>query len=70
MPGQDGTGPQGQGSRIGRGGNMARSSQGSVEPDKCECPKCGETIAHDRNLPCTSMVCPKCGTPMLGVSCR
>ncbi len=69
MPGQDGMGPQGQGPRTGRGGRIARSNQRLEESDKCKCPKCGETILHDRGFPCASTNCPNCGAPMRGVSC-
>jgi len=31
---------------------------------ECVCPKCGETITHDRAEPCMQIKCSKCGTLM------
>jgi predicted amidophosphoribosyltransferase len=32
---------------------------------RCICPKCGETIAHQDNVPCQEERCPGCGAKML-----
>lgn len=53
---------QGRGHGQGRGG----SRQGLGPVSLCICPKCGATLPHIRGKPCTSMKCPKCGTPMVG----
>lgn len=31
----------------------------------CICPKCGEKIAHRRDIPCQEERCPSCGAKML-----
>ena len=64
MPGQDGTGPQGQGPRTGRGRGMAQSGQRSEELGKCKCLECGETIPRVGGVSCASTNCPKRGTSM------
>jgi hypothetical protein len=67
---RDGTGPMDQGSGTGsriisdsRGGKMG--GIGAGPNGDCECPKCGEKVAHQRGVPCTSISCPKCNTTML-----
>jgi len=37
---------------------------------ECVCPKCGEKVPHQRGVPCFSIKCPKCGTPMAGAFCK
>jgi len=38
--------------------------------DTCVCPKCGNEVPHARRgVPCSSIRCPKCGTPMKGRKC-
>ncbi|MBN2067573.1 MAG: hypothetical protein JW744_03845 [Candidatus Diapherotrites archaeon] len=43
----------------GRMGNFAMGPGGN-----CTCIKCGSKIPHTRGMPCTEMLCPKCGSPM------
>ena len=31
---------------------------------ECVCPKCGKKVAHQRGVPCNTIVCPECGTHM------
>lgn len=31
----------------------------------CICPKCGEKLEHQRGVPCLSVNCTKCETPMV-----
>ncbi len=76
MPNLDGTGPIGQGP-IGRGffgfgrGIFQRRATGKGQggSEKCVCPKCGYTQPHQRCVPCTEDLCPKCNTPMKGKFC-
>ena len=78
MPNRDGSGPQGQGSRTGRGmgncggakGNGRRQEvdaprQGAGQGGSCVCPKCGEKIAHTAGQPCYLQKCPKCAEAMI-----
>ena len=32
----------------------------------CVCPNCGYKTKHKRGVPCSSIKCPKCGSPMAG----
>jgi len=62
------------GSGAGRGGGMGgsgagRGRMGGARPGagptgSCVCPACGATSPHQRGLPCNSLKCPKCGSPM------
>lgn len=51
-----------RGEGMGQGGPRQGDGGASV----CVCPNCGETIAHERGTPCANIVCPKCGTQMVG----
>jgi predicted DNA-binding protein (UPF0251 family) len=62
MPDLDGRGSSG---RSGR--RRGRVFGGSME---CVCPECGKKTPHERGVPCFSIKCPKCGSPMAGVFCR
>jgi hypothetical protein len=65
MPRGDGTGPMGQGPRMGRGmGRGAGNRQGAGPGGNCVCPACGEKVVHQAGTPCASMNCPKCGVRM------
>lgn len=54
------------GEQRGQGQGVGGPRQGDGGADICKCPKCGETVPHDRGEPCTSIKCPKCGTAMVG----
>ncbi len=55
----------GQGRRgYGQGRGGPRQGLGPVS--FCVCPKCGARVPHTPGVPCTSIKCPKCGTPMVG----
>jgi len=67
MPGKDGTGPMGQGplSRGGARGRGGRYGTGAGPSGWCICPNCSEKAPHSAGTPCSSVLCPKCGTPMI-----
>lgn len=73
MPGKDGTGPDGQGPVAGSGrgrdrpgrGRMGGNRPGSGPGGVCLCPECGETVDHQRGVPCAEVTCPKCGARMI-----
>jgi len=67
MPKGDGTGPKGQGPGKGRGAGRGRKGNmpGSGAGGTCICPSCGRTVAHQAGVPCSSMVCPWCGSGMI-----
>ena len=58
MPNRDGTGPTGRGRGLGQGGGIGRGGY-------CVCPKCGYRVRHTAGVPCTSLKCPKCKTPLV-----
>ncbi len=67
MPRGDGTGPLGKGAGTGRcmGGGQGRGGGFRLGPEGyCVCTSCGEKVPHTVGVPCTSIVCPKCGSPM------
>jgi len=47
----------------GRGG---RGQGGSAV---CRCSKCGYSMPHVKGVPCSTIMCPRCGTPMRGENC-
>jgi len=47
---------------IGVGGERRRAGGTNL----CRCPKCGYTTTHERGKPCSSIKCPRCGTPLAG----
>lgn len=70
MPRGDGTGPFGQGPRMGRGQGlgkgMGRGKGLGMGPNgDCVCPSCGHKAPHQAGVPCTETKCPNCGTAML-----
>ncbi len=56
---------------MGRG-NGRRSGLRTAERLKgsnvqsCVCPKCGYRAVHERGVPCRSVTCPQCNTPLVG----
>ncbi len=57
-----GIGPFGTGRGGGRGRQGGRFAAGAG--GFCLCPACGETVPHQRGVPCFERVCPGCGTKM------
>lgn len=51
---------------LGQGQDFPRRGLGGFV--KCICPKCGYRIEHRRNMPCSSITCPKCGIAMVGTN--
>jgi len=50
----------------GQGQGVGGVRQGDGGTDYCVCPDCGYKAPHPRGNPCGSIVCPKCGTRMVG----
>lgn len=55
---------------MGRGrgqgmGRMGGTSPGAGPGGKCVCPSCGATAQHGIGVPCNTIKCPQCGTPMV-----
>ena len=59
---------RGRGMGRGKGRGMGGPSQAGAggAPSKCICPQCGYEAPKKRGVPCRSMKCPKCGTPLVG----
>jgi hypothetical protein len=55
---------------MGKGRGIGRPRQGlgrlGKAPTRCACPKCGYETTKTRGVPCRSIKCPKCGTPLIG----
>ncbi len=47
------------------GGKGMGGGQGKGPGGKCVCPNCGETVPHDRGVPCFEMRCPRCGAGLV-----
>lgn len=66
MPDRDGKGPDGREPVGGnRGGGGRQGGRGAGPSGYCVCPSCGEKTTHKVGMPCTSLKCPKCGSPMV-----
>jgi len=50
----------------GEGQGVGGPRQGIGGPRFCICPECGFEVEHTRNVPCTEIECPKCGTMLEG----
>lgn len=56
----------GRGDGQGQGG--PKQGDGGPSSQTCVCPSCGARAKHERNVPCTSTKCPKCGAKMTGAN--
>ena len=56
----------GNGKGLGTGGGRGRNNGGGfgVGGD-CICAKCGEKLAHQQGVKCTTLKCPNCGHTMI-----
>ncbi len=57
----------GRGRRVGihKRNQKGRKAEGRMRLKMCYCPRCGETVSHQRGIPCTEMFCPTCNSPMI-----
>lgn len=60
------------GGRFGRFGGAGRGGRGrqpggfGLGPGgECVCPSCGNKVPHQAGVPCYTVKCPKCGSPMV-----
>lgn len=69
MPNLDQRGPLGAGPRSGRGRGIGirKGLGGSKE---CTCTNCGYKVLHKRGIPCSTLNCPECKTPLKGIYCQ
>ncbi len=58
--------PMGSGKGMGGAGRGGFGRRGGLGPGGyCVCPACGEKVPHRPGVPCRTVKCPKCGTPMV-----
>ena len=54
---------------FGKGQNKQNKFQqrglGSTSFGVCSCPKCNYSVTHQRGVPCTTLICPNCHTPLV-----
>jgi cation diffusion facilitator family transporter len=50
--------------RRGRFKGEVKEAIGQGPDGYCVCPKCGYKIPHERGVPCSTLKCPKCKTPL------
>lgn len=46
-------------------GRMGGNHPGAGPSGQCVCPECGEKIPHQAGVPCYSLICPKCSSPLV-----
>lgn len=57
---------RGQGRGLGFGGGRGRNKGGAYSiGGYCVCAKCGEKVAHQQGVKCTTLKCPECGHTMI-----
>ena len=60
------TGKEGKGNGLGLGGGKGRNNGGSFGLGGfCICVKCGEKVAHQRGIKCTTLKCPVCNHTLI-----
>jgi predicted Fe-Mo cluster-binding NifX family protein len=57
-------GGMGQGSGQGQRRGCAGGPVTMDAVNSCLCPTCGHSLPHQRGVPCSQVLCPKCGTAM------
>jgi hypothetical protein len=63
---RDGQGKNGGGRGLGRGINRGRNNGGGFGTGGfCVCAKCGEKMAHQQGVKCTTLKCSACGHTMI-----
>ena len=62
--GQGRGGGRGQGQGRGQGGGRNKGGSFGVG-GFCVCAKCGEKVAHQQGVKCTTLKCPACGHTMI-----
>ncbi|MFO7829550.1 MAG: hypothetical protein R6V23_13065 [Bacteroidales bacterium] len=59
------------GKGFGKSGGSNKNRQGKNKGGAlgpggyCVCAKCGEKVAHEQGVKCTTLKCPKCGQTMI-----
>jgi hypothetical protein len=49
---------------VEKGSGLSKEYAGLGPGGYCVCPDCGYRIKHQRGMPCTSLKCPSCNTPL------
>lgn len=56
----------GGGQGLGKGGGHGKNKGGSFGTGGyCVCTKCGEKVAHNQSVKCTTLKCPSCGHTLI-----
>ena len=50
----------------GEGKGVGKPERRAGGTDTCVCPDCNYSTEHKRGAPCNSIVCPKCGSRLVG----
>ena len=51
--------------RRGRFEKEMENAKGSGSDGFCVCPQCGYKVSHQRGVPCSTIICPECHTPLI-----
>ena len=52
----------------GEGKGVGKPERRAGGADKCVCPTtdCNYTVGHERGTPCNTIICPRCGSRLIG----